>query len=192
MKNRRSPIRPLFLIAIALSGAACGNMKEQRNLRPGEPSAFFHDGLSSRDAPAHTIARGQPSPGDPRETGFRHGAPLAHNPDALTAALLARGQERFNIHCAACHGEDGYGTGIVVRRGFPPPPSFHDKRLREAADGNLFDAITRGYGTMLPFADRMPADDRWAVVAYLRALQRSQRAALADVPLENRRALDSP
>ena len=192
MKNLRSSFRPLFLIVIALGGAACGNMKDQRNLRPGEPSAYFHDGLSSRDAPAHTLARGQPSPGDPRETGFRNGVPLAHNPEALTAALLARGQERFNIHCAACHGEDGYGTGIVVRRGFPPPSSLHDNRLRGAADGQLFDAITRGYGTMLPFADRMPVGDRWAIVAYLRALQRSQHAALADVPPENRSALNSP
>jgi mono/diheme cytochrome c family protein len=88
-----------------------------------------------------------------------------------------------------CHGADGYGRGIVVRRGFPAPPSYHDDRLRQTPDGHLFDVMTRGYGAMLPYADRLSPRDRWSIVAYIRALQRSQHASLADVPAEVRDAL---
>jgi cytochrome c len=133
-------------------------------------------------APAHTVARGSPAPGDPVFTGFQDGQPLAKIPLPVTAELLARGRERFDIYCAVCHGRDGYGQGIVVRRGFPAPPSYHQDRLRDAPDGHFYDVVTRGYGAMLPFADRLTPPDRWAVVAYVRALQLSQHSALSELP----------
>lgn len=95
-------------------------------------------------------------------------------PPKRTRALLIRGRERFNIYCSPCHGYAGYGDGIVVQRGFLAPPSYHTDRLRNEKDQHLFDVITNGYGAMFSYGDRLDAKDRWAVVAYIRALQRSQ------------------
>lgn len=160
----------------------CDNMKHQPKPRVSDLPPPI---------PAHAVARGAPPPGDVMATGFRDGVPVAHSPQPFTRESLERGRERFNIYCAPCHGEDGYGTGIVVRRGFPPAPSYHDGRLRQVSDGHLFDVITRGYGVMLPFADRISPADRWAIIGYIRALQRSQHATLADVPAA-RRQIFSP
>jgi mono/diheme cytochrome c family protein len=191
MKTFRPLLAPAALVASALLFSACGNMKDQPNPRTLDPSDLFPDGMSARPWPAHTIARSQPAPGAPFETGFGPGGtPLTHAPVGFSAELLARGRGRFNIYCAVCHGEDGYGTGIVVRRGFPAPPSLHDNRLRHETDGHLFDAMTRGYGVMPPFVDRLTTTDRWAVIGYVRALQRSQQATLADVPAAERPALE--
>ena len=190
--------RPRFLFATLGLGcafllSACGNMKDQPNPRTLAPSDIFPDGASARPSPAHTVAHGQPPPGTPFESGFApSGQPLVHAPVPFTAGLLARGQERFNIYCAVCHGEDGYGTGIVVRRGFPSAPSYHDERLRRETDGHFFDVMSRGYGVMPSFADRLTASDRWAVVGYIRALQRSQQATLSDVPATDRAAPPLP
>ncbi len=181
----------LIVAVIALALAACDNMQHQRSAKdvgskPGDAD------LVSRQAPPFTVARGAPNPGDPAMTGFLNGQPLDHGPQPASRERLLHGRERFNIYCAACHGEDGYGTGIVVRRGFPAPPSLHDPRLRAAPDGHLFDVMTRGYGVMLPFADRLTPEDRWAVVAYVRALQRSQRVALRDLPASDRAHFSNP
>lgn len=108
---------------------------------------------------------------------------------AVTLALLERGQERYRIYCAPCHSELGDGRGMIVQRGFPPPPSYDIERLREAPPQHFYDVITRGYGAMYSFAERVAPADRWAIAAYIRALQRSQHAALADVPAERRGAL---
>jgi mono/diheme cytochrome c family protein len=175
--------RHICIFAAVLGVAGCDNMKRQ----PSRDEGDF-----PRRTPLHTVARGEPSLGDPSATGFRNGEPLARSPLPFSRELLARGRERFNVYCAVCHGEDGYGTGIVVRRGFPPPPSFHDERLRRAPDGHFFDVITRGFGVMLPYGDRVAPHDRWAIVGYIRALQRSQRATLADVPAEKRAVLLQP
>ncbi len=166
--------------------AGCDNMDDQPNR---------HSPLVAPPAvqPApHAVARGQAPPGDPAISGFSAGKPLAHGPLPFTSARLARGRERFNIYCAVCHGEDGYGEGIVVRRGFPPPPSYHEERLRAAPDGHFFDVMSRGFGVMAPYADRITPEDRWAIVGYIRALQLSQHATLTDVPAEARAALNSP
>jgi hypothetical protein len=183
--------RGVVAAVVALAVAACDNMQHQRSAKDvgSEPG---NADLVSRQAPALTVARGSPNPGDPAMTGFSDGKPLDHGPLPVTRELLLHGRERFNIHCAVCHGEDGYGSGIVVRRGFPAPPSLHDPRLRESPDGHLFDVMTRGYGVMLPFADRLTSADRWAVVAYVRALQRSQRIALRDLPAPDRAHFSSP
>ncbi|HWA11048.1 MAG TPA: cytochrome c [Opitutaceae bacterium] len=181
----------ISVAALVLAGlAGCDNMGHQRGAeRSGGPEG---NRAAARPTPAGTVARGAPAPGDPAVTGFRDGQPLATMPVTPTPARIERGRDRFNIYCAACHGEDGYGRGIVVRRGFPAPPSYHEDRLRQAPDGHLFDVMTRGYGAMLPFADRLTADDRWAVVAYIRALQRSQHVALRDLPPGDRAHFSSP
>jgi len=177
----------LALGAFALAG--CDNMKDQPNHRPLEAEPRRSNGSAAIRPAAHIVARGERAPGDPFATGFDNGVLLGKIPTAYTADVLARGRERFGIYCAVCHGDDGYAAGIVVRRGFPAPPSYHQDRLRNAPDGHLFDVITRGYGVMLPFADRLTPGDRWAVVAYIRALQRSQHASVSDVPAELRVAL---
>ncbi|HUI22307.1 MAG TPA: cytochrome c [Methylocella sp.] len=107
----------------------------------------------------------------------------------VTFALLARGQERFRIYCTPCHSELGDGNGMIVQRGFPPPPSYHTDRLRQAPVQHFYDVITNGYGAMYSFANRVQPPDRWAIAAYIRALQRSQDAQVADVPENERGAL---
>jgi len=102
---------------------------------------------------------------------------------------LTRGQERYDIFCSACHDRTGSGNGIVVQRGFPRPASFHDERLRHASVGYLFDVISNGKGTMYSFDDKVSAEDRWAIIGYIRALQLSQNATLADIPADERSKL---
>jgi mono/diheme cytochrome c family protein len=108
---------------------------------------------------------------------------------ALSVALLERGQERYRIYCAPCHSELGDGDGMIVQRGFPAPPSFHTEPQRSAPPQHIVDVITRGYGVMYSFADRVQPADRWAIAAYIYALQRSQQARLADVPVDRRGSL---
>ncbi|HWK49964.1 MAG TPA: cytochrome c [Steroidobacter sp.] len=107
----------------------------------------------------------------------------------VTLALLRRGQERFRIYCTPCHSELGDGHGMIVQRGFLPPPSYHIDRLRQAPPQYFYDVITNGHGAMYSFANRVQPADRWAIVAYIRALQRSQNASIADVPPDQRGAL---
>jgi hypothetical protein len=110
-------------------------------------------------------------------------------PPPVTLALLQRGQERFRIYCTPCHSELGDGRGMVVQRGFPAPPSYHIARLRDAPIMHFYDVITNGYGVMYSFAYRVQPVDRWAITAYIRALQRSQNAKLADLTPEQKAAL---
>jgi cytochrome c553 len=181
--NAARHLTPAGMAGLLLAGlAGCDNMQHQDYARPFAASAHFADGASARLPPAHTVARGAAAPDDPVATGKVAGTFLTQIPVPLTREFLERGRERFGIFCAACHGEDGYGQGIVVRRGFPAPPSLHEARLREAPAGHLFDVITHGTGRMYPQADQLEPRERWAIVAYLRALQRSQHATLADLP----------
>jgi mono/diheme cytochrome c family protein len=107
----------------------------------------------------------------------------------VTLALLQRGQERFHIYCTPCHSELGDGHGMIVQRGFPPPPSYHIDRLRQAPPQYFYDVITNGHGAMYSFANRVQPADRWAIAAYIRALQRSQNTNIADIPPDQRGAL---
>ncbi len=187
--------RPFSLAAsavLALALASCDNMQHQQNLRAFDPTKRFSNGASARVPPPHTLAREDPLPGDPEATGLRDGEWSPEIPIPLDRALLERGRARFNIFCADCHGEDGYGTGIIVRRGFPQPPSFHARPMRDEPTGRIFGAITHGSGVMYGFADRIAPRDRWAIVAYVRALQKSQNAALSDLTAEERRRLSPP
>jgi mono/diheme cytochrome c family protein len=192
MKAAATRITAGLAVLLTAVLAGCDNMKHQDNVRPFEASAHFADGASARPAPTHTVARGSPAPDDNAASGQKDGVPLAAIPLPLTRELLERGQVEFNAFCSACHGEDGYGRGIVVRRGFPAPPSLYEPALLQAAAGRLYGVITRGTGRMYPLADRIESHDRWAIVAYVRALQRSQHATLADVPAAERQPLTGP
>jgi mono/diheme cytochrome c family protein len=182
MKPARS-LAPSFAALLLAAGlAGCDNMQHQDNVRTFDASAHFADGASARHPPAHTVARGAPAPDDPVATGRKAGVLLTEFPVPLTRDLIQRGRDQFNVFCASCHGEDGYGRGIVVRRGFPAPPSFYEPGQREASAGHLYEVIIHGTGRMYPLADRIELRDRWAIVAYVRALQRSQHATPADLP----------
>jgi len=123
----------------------------------------------------------------PAETEEYDNKPLGAPP--MTLALVERGQERYRIYCTPCHSELGDGHGMIVQRGFPPPPSYHIDRLRQAPLQHFYDVITNGHGAMYSFADRVQTADRWAIAAYIRALQLSQNANLADLPANERGVL---
>ncbi|HEX4025757.1 MAG TPA: cytochrome c [Steroidobacteraceae bacterium] len=189
------------LAAVLLSGCEKGmhDMYHQPRYDPLAPSPLWSDGGAARlPVPGTQIAaRG----GFAVSSSGRAGYDLAQrwnrdeyamaNPYPLTAALLARGRERFQIYCAPCHGPIGDGDGYIVRRGFPAPPSYHIDRLRTASDRYLFDVITNGYGLMYSYADRVAPADRWAIVAYIRALQLSQHAPAAQLSAADRAQLDA-
>lgn len=178
--------RRLTMVALlALAGAASGcrqDMHDQPRYKTLRPSTFFADGRSARPVVAGTVARGQLRDDDHLHTGKVQGRLVDTFPYEITRPVLERGQQRYNIFCAPCHDQLGNGLGMVVRRGFRPPPSFHEQRLREATVGHYFDVITNGFGTMYSYGERIPAEDRWAIIAYVRALQLSQRATRQDVP----------
>ena len=154
---------------------------------PDMPSDFFADGHANRPIEADTVARGQLRDDSVRFTG-RTGAGRPDAPDYATEfpypvdeAMLNRGQERFNIYCAACHGRAGYADGKIVARGYLKPPSYHEKRLLDMPVGRMFEVISRGYGGMPDYSEQVAVDDRWAIVSYIRALQYSQSVPAADL-----------
>lgn len=174
---------------------ACAGCKPQMGDQPRyeayEASDFFPDGAAMRPLPAHTVPRMPGREDEAFSTGMRDGRLVNELPVTLSRALLDRGRERFNIHCAVCHGFSGAGDGMIVQRGFPAPDSYHTKRLREAPVGYFFDVMTRGYGAMYPYASRVTPEDRWAIAAYIQALQLSQDATLDDVPSGERERLEN-
>ena len=161
------------------------DMDSQPKFKAQSASTFFADGRSNRSAPVGTIAQGHLNEDDVLVLGKdASGALIKSNPVPVTEALLKRGQERFNINCAACHGRLGDGNGAVKARSYGAlaPANLQEVRLREIADGHIFDVITLGLRTMQPLGGNIPVSDRWAIVAYVRALQRSQSANIKDVP----------
>lgn len=172
-------IAPIIMVAALLS--ACGklDMAEQNKAKTHSPSALFADGKTDQSPPDGTVARGD----------LANEALLQNRPQ-LTTALLQRGQDRYQIFCAPCHGRDGYGTGTIVHRGFPQPPSYHIERLRAAPDAHFLDVIENGYGAMYSYAARVPLADRWAIVAYIRALQMSQNVNSTGLSAEMRQKLE--
>jgi len=170
--------------------AACEQqMADQPKYEPLETSTLFADGRSSRPLIPGTVARGHLKTDEHLYTGQSGGALADTFPFLVTREILERGRERYNIFCAPCHDHVGNGRGMIVQRGFQPPPSFHIDRLREAPVGYFFTVITNGFGAMYDYAARIPPRDRWAIIAYIRALQLSQRTLLADVPAEERERL---
>lgn len=196
MTSMRHARRYRALIAVALLACGCTQeMVDQAKLETLEASAFFQDGKSARRAPAGTVARGQRWLDDPFFTGQSEGQPVSRippdprtsKPFTVSLDVLRRGQQRFDIFCSHCHGRTGYGDGMVVQRGFRKPPSLHEPRLRrDAAPGHYFQVITNGFRTMPAQGSRISAEDRWAIVAYISVLQKSQHVTIADAPQDIR------
>jgi mono/diheme cytochrome c family protein len=183
------------LVCLSLAGLAGGcrqDMHDQPRYKPLARSEFFGDDRSARPLVADTVARGQLHEDDHLYTGKVGGQPVTTFPMPVTAATLARGRERFDIYCSPCHDKLGTGDGIIVRRGYKHPPTFHDDRARALPVGFYFDVITNGFGAMPDYAAQVPVEDRWAIVAYIRALQLSQHATVDDVPGDERAELDAP
>jgi mono/diheme cytochrome c family protein len=180
----------VFVVMSAALGACRQDMHDAPRYEPLEGSAFFADGRSSRVLPSNTVARGQLREDDHLYTGKVDGQLATEFPMPVTDETMARGQERFNVFCAPCHGRTGEGNGMIVQRGFRQPPSFHEDRLLNAPVGYYFDVMTNGFGAMQDYAAQVPVADRWAIAAYLRALQLSRRATPGDVPAERRADLD--
>lgn len=154
------------------------DMYDQPRYKPFAESRLFPDGTSARTAVAETVTARTGGIAD--SSGGRLGVPDERRP-AVTLPLLERGRERFDIYCAPCHSPVGDGDGMVVRRGFPRPPTYHSNRLRSASDQHFYEVITRGHGLMRSYAGLVPPADRWAIVEYIRALQLSQHARAEDV-----------
>lgn len=203
--NRRGRGAALCLIvSVCFIGTACRqDMQDQPKMKPYRSSSFFGDGLSARQPVPNTVPRGFLRTDREFFTGKKNGqsvntssqtpqagpspsATSAQNavsyPDAVdtfpfpvTDQVLARGKERYEIFCSVCHGLTGYGDGMIVRRGFRRAASYHDDRLRQAPVGHFFDVMTNGWGAMPSYAAQIPAQDRWAIIAYIRALQYSQQ-----------------
>jgi len=164
-------------------------MADQPRYEPLQKSDFFDDQRTARPIVEGTVARGHLNADEQLYTGKADGEPAKTFPFPIDRQVLQRGEERFNIFCAPCHDRVGDGQGMIVRRGFRPPPSFHIDRLREAPPGHFFDVISHGFGSMPDYAAQISVRDRWAIVAYIRALQLSQNAAIGDVPEDKRGAL---
>jgi mono/diheme cytochrome c family protein len=187
-----------WMLACALAaslgaGTACRqDMHDAPRYDTLEKSDFFADRRTARPLIDGTVARGHLRADDVFYTGKENGQPIAGLPAGLVLdkALLERGQSRFNVYCAPCHSQTGEGDGMVVRRGYKQPPSMHDPRLRAQPLGYFYDVVTRGFGQMPDYAAQIQPRDRWAVAAYLRALQISQHATVEDVPAEERGNLD--
>lgn len=166
-------------------------MHDQPKFRGNRGTSFYADKRSVRPVVEDTVARGQLRLDDRFFTGKEDGKPLVGLPLPVTAALLSRGRERYDIFCSPCHDRAGTGLGTVVRRGLRRPNSFHIDRLRESPAGYYYDVMSNGFGSMSDYSAQIEPSDRWAIVAYIRALQLSQRAALSDVPESERARLDS-
>jgi len=185
--------RLAVLLALVAAGAGCRqDMHDAPRYDPLEKSTFFTDGQASRPLVANTVPRGGLREDRHLYEGIVDGKPADTFPMPVTAAVLQRGQERFNVFCAPCHARTGEGNGVIVQRGFRQPPSYHEDRLRNAPVGYFFDVMTHGFGAMQDYAAQLPVADRWAVAAYIRALQLSQRATVEDVPANRRGDLDRP
>ena len=184
---RRDRIALLFAVVAAV--ACRQDMHDQPKVRPYRESNFFADGLSARPEIPGTVARGELRDDDALYLGKVGNQPIERFPIAIDRATLERGRDRYDIYCAPCHDRVGNGQGQVVRRGYRRPPSFHAERLRTAPVGYFYDVITNGFGVMPAYATQVAVRDRWAIVAYLRALQLSQHASIADVPSDVRATL---
>jgi len=197
--------RGLNILVLALTLIGCGrerparrppihlnqNMDFQQDFKPQEENDFFENQASMRVPVEGTVARDQYHPDSAfYYTGRTDDSVLVRrNPRRITMALLERGRERYDIFCSPCHSRIGDGQGMVVKRGLIAPPSFHEDRLRQIEDGHIFEVITNGLRNMPAYKYQIPVDDRWAIIAYLRALQLSQNATVLDVPPDVREEL---
>jgi mono/diheme cytochrome c family protein len=172
--------RRILACLLALAAGGCDDMSHQSRYDSYEPSSLFPDGKSLQSPPPGTVAR------DDLEQ-----AAVLRNRPPMTLALIQRGRERYSIYCVPCHDAAGYGRGTVPSRGFPQPPSYHIPRLVNAPSRYFVDVITNGHGVMYPYADRVQPADRWAIAAYIRALQLSQAAPVAKLSDDDRARLEA-
>ena len=181
---------PALVVLVALAGLGCRqDMHDQPKYKPYRQSEFFANGAAMRPFVEGTVARGTLREDAALFTGKSGEEFVTEFPVPVDAALLERGRSEFQVFCSPCHGRTGMGDGVIVQRGFKRPTSYHVDRLRQIQVGYLFDVITNGYGAMSNYASQVPVEDRWAIVAYIRALQRSQHASLEDVPQDKRSQL---
>ncbi len=185
------PLRVWTLLCVVLFGLisveGCRlDMHIQPRYDPDSPSSFFPDGRSERPMVPGTVARGHLRIDELLYTGKINGKFANLFPFPITKKDLQRGQQRFNIYCSPCHGYAGDGDGMIVRRGFPAPPSYHNAKIINTPVGKYFSVMTNGQGTMYSYADRVAVKDRWRIAAYIRALQLSQNATLNELPTSER------
>lgn len=178
MKGTPRPLWFALLVTLGVAGCDQPDLEDQPKYTAYAAAPAWPNDQSARLPVAGTVARDETI------------EPMAESlPMALDSALLERGRERYEIFCSPCHDRTGHGNGMVVQRGFPSPPSFHTERLRDASLRYVVDIITDGFGVMYPYRDRVPVDDRWAIAAYIKALQLSQHARLDDLTESQRAAL---
>lgn len=188
-KARRALALAVCAVLALAAGACRQDMHDQPKYQAFERNPFFADQRASRPLVPGVVARGHLEADEAFFTGVAAGAPVVASPLPLTREVLLRGRERYDIFCSPCHDRVGSGEGMIVLRGYKQPPTFHSDRLRSVPDGYLFQVITNGFGTMPSYAAQVSADDRWAIICYVRALQRSQHATMADVPASARAEL---
>jgi mono/diheme cytochrome c family protein len=192
----RRGFRPVVLtaaIVLALAGTGCRqDMHDAPRVDAYEATDAFPDGRGNRPVVEGTVARGHLNDDELLYTGKVNGQLADEFPFPVTKAVLERGHERFNIYCSPCHGQTGMGNGMIVSRGLRPPPSYHDEKLRTQPVGHFFDVMTNGFGAMQDYRAQVDVTDRWAIAAYIRALQLSQHATVEDVPADKRPELDAP
>lgn len=165
------------------------DMHDQPKYKPLQKSTFFGDYRASRPLIEGTIAQGKLKIDEHFHTGKKGGKFLNTLPFPTTEKMLIRGQSKYDIFCSPCHDRAGTGKGIIVQKGFPPPPSLHTQRLRETSVGYFFDVITNGYATMYSYSTRISPSDRWAIAAYVRTLQFSQHARINELPEQDQQKL---
>ena len=180
----------MSILALLFFADCRRDMMNQPKTKTFSQSEFFKNGTNARPLPPNTVARGDVRQDEAFYTGLTNAVYVTQLPMKLTPELLARGRERYDAFCAECHGRVGDGEGMVVRRGFPLPPSYHLDRLRYAPVGHFFAVITNGYGAMASYAVQVEPQDRWAIAAYIRALQLSQNAKPTDLPADVRDKLE--
>lgn len=182
----------LTVVTLAAVCIACRqDMHNQPKYKPLHESEFFNDHRSARPQVEGTVARGHLRVDVARYTGKSGENDVTAFPFPITRDDLNRGQDRFNIYCTPCHGRLGDGNGLVVKRGFRQPPSYHIQRLKDAPVGHFFDVATNGYGAMPSYASRVTPDDRWRIIAYIRVLQYAEGASITDVPPDEKQKLEA-
>ena len=189
----RSSAHAVVITAACIALVGCRqDMHDAPSYDPLQQSTFFADGAASRPLVPNTVARGQLRADEHFYLGKVNGQVATEFPIPVTKEVLDRGQERFNVYCAPCHGRTGEGNGMIVQRGFRAPPSYHEERLRNVPVGYFFDVMTNGFGAMQDYSAQVTVTDRWAIAAYIRALQLSRHATVDDVPADRRGDLDRP
>ena len=184
--------RSAVLLLVLLLASCTQQMADQPRYDPLQASDFFPNGSSARPLPDGVIPHDYPAKQDWRDTGMINGKPADRFPFPIDNAVMLRGQQRYNIYCSPCHDYIGTGNGMAAIRGFQrKPPSFHSAELRGDPVGHFFDVMTNGFGSMPSYANQIPIRDRWAITAYIRALQLSQSATINDVPASERQKLES-